>query len=153
MHFVFKNFEALAVTELYQIYELRSKVFVVEQDCAYQDPDDKDLLAFHLLMFEGTVFTGYCRILPPGLSYSEPAIGRVVVEKKFRGAGSGQKLMKHSIHKTMELFKNQDIVISAQSYLISFYTQLGFISEGSEYLEDNIPHVKMRYKKTDNCSV
>ena len=146
MHFTLKEFSALSTTELFEIYKLRSEVFVVEQNCAYQDVDDKDLSAFHLMLFEDDQLAGYTRILPPTVSYTEPSIGRVAVKKEFRTQGTGKILMKQSIKQSLELFNNQNIVISAQSYLLKFYTELGFTREGEEYLEDDIPHVKMKYK-------
>lgn len=145
MHFTFKEFSALSTTELFEIYKLRSEVFIVEQTCAYQDVDDKDLSAFHVMLFEKDQLIGYTRILPPGISYTEPSIGRVVLKKEFRTQGTGKLLMKQSIKQSLELFHNQIIVISAQSYLLTFYTGLGFSKEGEEYLEDDIPHVKMKY--------
>ena len=145
MHFSVKQFEQLSTKELFEIYKLRSKVFVVEQNCPYQDIDEKDTEAFHVLMLDNHLLLGYSRILPPGISYKEPSIGRVVVDKEFRGNQSGKSLMKYSLNKALELYKNQDVVISAQLYLIRFYSELGFIKEGAEYLEDDIPHVKMRY--------
>jgi len=147
MEFSIKDFNALTTKELFEIYKLRSEVFIVEQNCAYQDVDDKDLSALHVMLFSGPELAGYSRILPPGISYSEPSIGRVALRKKFRNKGSGKVLMKQSLNKTLELFKNQNIVISAQSYLIKFYNGLGFVQEGEEYLEDDIPHVQMRYKQ------
>lgn len=145
MDFSVKPFNDLTVKELFEIYKLRSEVFVVEQNCAYQDVDDKDLKAFHVMLWQGTQLSAYCRILPAGISYSQPSIGRVAVASTFRKQNLGKALMKYSIHKTLELFNNQEIVISAQTYLIPFYTHLGFKSEGERYPEDDIPHIKMRY--------
>lgn len=146
MEFKLKTFGALTVDELFRIYALRCNVFVVEQNCAYQDPDEIDRSAFHVMVFDDNkALLGYTRIVPPGIIYPEPAIGRVVVEKKTRGTGLGEMLMKFSINKTIELFQDQDILISAQAYLIGFYSRLGFITEGAGYDEDNIPHIKMRY--------
>jgi len=147
MYFVTKTFAELSARELYGIYFLRSEVFVVEQQCAYQDPDDKDLKALHVMVIDFEKLIGYSRILAPGISYKEASIGRLAVKKEFRGVGAGKKLMNYCIHKTLQLYKNQDIVISAQSYLFKFYTELGFVKEGSKYDEDKIPHVKMRYKQ------
>jgi ElaA protein len=147
MQLIIKNFEALSTTELHDIYTLRSRVFVVEQQCAYQDPDDKDPVAKHIMMLEGNLLIGYARLVPPETSYTEPSIGRVVVDKTYRDKGYGQTLMKYSINKTLEMYKDQDIVISAQAYLIEFYNHLGFFVEGESYLEDDIPHIKMRYHK------
>jgi ElaA protein len=146
MDVVIKEFNRLSAKELFDIYKLRSEVFVVEQNCAYQDPDEKDLQAIHVTLFEKHTLAGYSRIIPPGVSYKEPSIGRVVVAKEFRTNGYGKILMKQSINKALDLFKDQGIVISAQTYLTKFYTELGFQSEGNGYLEDNIPHIKMRYK-------
>jgi ElaA protein len=145
MQFFSKPFLRLSVTELYEAYALRGAVFVVEQNCPYQDPDDKDLKAVHVFMRQDEILAGYARILPPGVSYQEPSIGRVVVNKARRGQGAGQELMRYCLQQTQELFKGQDIVISAQLYLLRFYSDLGFVAEGETYPEDNIPHIKMRY--------
>lgn len=145
MQFIYKPFKELSLHQLFEIYKLRCEVFVVEQNCAYQDVDDKDFKAHHLLMFQNEQLVGYCRILPPNVSYKEPAIGRVVVSKDFRGKQFGKLLMKQAVDETKKLFQNQDIVISAQLYLLKFYTELGFAKEGEEYLEDNIPHIQMRF--------
>src|SRR5687767_1123736 len=109
MNFILKEFPELFADELYQVYKLRSMVFIVEQNCAYQDVDEKDLSAFHVLMMNDTQLVGYARILPPGLSYKEPSIGRVVIEKDSRGKGNGEMLMKYCIKKAFELFQDQDI--------------------------------------------
>lgn len=146
MNFILKDFTALSVKELFEIYKLRSEIFVVEQNCVYQDIDNKDLLSFHLMLIGKEELIGYCRILPPGTSYKECSIGRVAIKREFRSKGSGKFLMNQCIHKTLELFNNQDIIISAQSYLLKFYSDLGFRAEGEHYLEDEIPHIKMRYK-------
>lgn len=144
-----KTFEELNVHELFEIYQLRAKVFIVEQNCAYQDVDDKDKLARHVLIKDENHLIAYARILPPGLSYSEPAIGRVVVDPNYRKKNFGKDLMKYCISKVMQLYNNQDIVISAQMYLLKFYSELGFETEGLEYLEDNIPHIQMRYLRSE----
>jgi ElaA protein len=146
MNFLLKHFNELTVAQVFEMYQLRSKVFVVEQRCAYLDPDDKDPGAKHLLVYDGKILAAYARIIAPGLSYKEPSIGRVVVEENYRRKGTGRELMKFCIHKTRELFNNQDIVISAQTYLLQFYNNLGFTAEGTAYLEDEIPHIKMRNK-------
>jgi len=145
MNFIVKTFDKLSIQQFFEIYKLRNAVFVVEQNCAYQDVDEKDPKAYHILMMMGETLAGYCRILPAGVSYPQPSIGRVVIDKEFRGKDLGKELMKFSISKTLDLFKNQDIVISAQTYLLKFYSDLGFKAEGAEYLEDDIPHIKMRY--------
>ena len=146
MEIVVKQFFELSAKELFEAYKLRSEVFVVEQNCAYQDVDEKDLEAYHVYVWENTFLIGYARILPIHSQSTELKIGRVVVSKQARKKQYGKVLMNYCINKCLELFKNQDIVISAQSYLITFYNQLGFNSEGNEYLEDGIPHTKMRLK-------
>jgi ElaA protein len=143
--FITKPFNDLGIFELYRIYKLRSEVFVVEQKCAYQDVDEKDLLCYHIMVFEGEELVGYCRSIPPGVSYTQAAIGRVTVTQALRNKGLGKELMEYSIKKTLELFGVKEIVISAQCYLNLFYSDLGFVAEGKEYLEDDIPHIKMRY--------
>jgi predicted GNAT family N-acyltransferase len=142
--FLTKSFSQLSTIELFKIYKLRSEVFIVEQNCAYQDVDEKDLKAFHILMIEEEELVGYCRAIPPGISYDEASIGRVTVVKTHRHHGIGKQLMEYSVQKTLDLFAAKEIVISAQSYLKKFYTDLGFEAEGQDYLEDDIPHIKMR---------
>ena len=142
------EFSELTVNQLYEIYKLRNEVFIVEQNCAYQDVDHKDLKSRHLLLTIENILVAYARIIPPGISNKEPAIGRVVVKKEFRGNNYAKILMKSCLDYTIQLFKNQDIILSAQTYLIKFYSDLGFKIEGNEYLEDDIPHIKMRFKTT-----
>ena len=148
MIFTEKTFRELTTQDLFEIYRLRAKVFVVEQNCVYQDVDEKDLKATHLMMSDGTELVGYARLLPPGVSYNEASVGRVVVEKKFRANGSGRMLMNYCIKKTAELFRCDEIVISAQTYLQRFYESMGFKTEGDQYPEDDIPHIRMRWKKS-----
>ncbi|MBA3682167.1 MAG: GNAT family N-acetyltransferase [Bacteroidetes bacterium] len=146
MEFILKDFKDLSNIQLFEIYNLRSEVFIVEQNCAYQDVDNTDKVAKHLLIMEAETLAAYARIIPPGVSYKEASIGRVVVKKTFRGKDLGKILMKECIREMTVLYPKQEIVISAQSYLLKFYTELGFKAEGEEYLEDNIPHTKMRLK-------
>ena len=107
--------------------------------------------SYHLLGYDpekngagGSKLVAYARILPKGLSYKEASIGRVVVDKDFRGKNAGKELMKRAIDEAMQLFGTNEIVISAQCYLEKFYSDLGFKIEGESYLEDDIPHIKMR---------
>jgi len=146
MQISLKEFSELTVNQLFEIYKLRNEVFIVEQNCVYQDIDDKDLKSKHLLITIENILVAYARIIPPGISYKEPGIGRVVVKKEFRGNNYAKILMKACLSDMIELFKNQDIILSAQTYLIKFYSGLGFKIEGNEYLEDDIPHIKMRFK-------
>jgi ElaA protein len=147
MRFILKSFKDLTSEELYDALKLRSTVFVIEQNCIYQDMDDKDKKALHLLGYNGDQMVAYSRLLGPGLSYKEASIGRVVVDKEQRGKSSGRDLMQKAIEETFSVFKTNEIVISAQQYLEKFYTELGFIKEGEMYLEDDIPHIKMRLKR------
>jgi ElaA protein len=144
MRFVLKSYKELSVEELYEVLKLRCAVFVIEQNCNYQDMDDKDQDSYHLLGYDGDKLVAYARILPKGLSYKEASIGRVIVDKNFRGKNNGKELMKKAVEETMQLFATNEIVISAQCYLEKFYGDLGFKIEGESYLEDDIPHIKMR---------
>lgn len=146
MKFVLKAYKELSVDELYDALKLRCAIFVIEQNCNYQDMDDKDQDSYHLLGYQGKQLVAYARLLPKGLSYKEASIGRVVVDQNFRKKGSGVELMKKAIEKTKRIFNTNEIVISAQCYLERFYGNLGFKIEGESYLEDDIPHIKMRLK-------
>lgn len=142
-----KSFNELSNFELYELLKLRSLVFVVEQNCVYQDIDDKDQKSFHLLGYHQNQLIACLRIIPPRLSYPEASIGRVVTHPDFRRKGLGIELMKIGIERTLSQFNTNTIKISAQCYLLKFYTDLGFNAIGKEYLEDNIPHIEMIYNK------
>lgn len=147
MNWIFKKFTDLTLNELYEILRLRNEVFVVEQNCPYQDLDHKDQHSWHLAGWHDDQLAAYTRIIPPGISYTEASIGRVVTSPHHRRSGVGRILMQLSIQHTFEQFHVDSIRIGAQVYLKKFYTSLGFISTGKEYLEDNIPHVEMLLKK------
>ncbi len=134
----------MTALEWHRVLALRAEVFVVEQNCPYQDPDGKDLQSYHLLMESGEALVAYARLVPPGVSYPEASIGRVVTSSLVRGRGWGKELMEVAIAQTKKQFGVDEICISAQSYLLKFYNELGFVAEGEEYLEDDIPHWKMR---------
>jgi len=138
------SFDALTLPTAYSILALRAEVFVVEQDCPYQDLDGKDADCLHLWYQEGEDILAYARLLPPGLSYPEAGIGRVVTSPAHRRTGLGKVLMAESIARTRAAWPNQDIVIMAQSYLVAFYGGFGFVVEREEFLEDGIPHRWMR---------
>ena len=140
---VYKTFTDLHPEELYAILQLRNAVFVVEQDCPYQDADDKDQLSYHLCGWNGKNLAAYARVIPPGISYAQASIGRVVTSPSFRKHGAGKALMEQAIDKTLNSFNVNEIKIGAQLYLNKFYTNLGFIQSGPEYLEDGIPHIEM----------
>lgn len=140
-----KAFNELNTTELYQLLQLRSMVFVVEQNCPYLDMDDKDYKSFHVLGYDNGKLVACTRLVPVGISYEiEPSIGRVVTHPSVRSLGYGKLLMEYSINETKKRFNSSVIVIGAQLYLDKFYQNLGFIPEGEMYLEDNIPHMTMR---------
>jgi ElaA protein len=138
-----KKFHDLTVDELYTLLRLRSEVFVVEQNCVFLDMDDKDQKCHHLLGWIGDDLAASARIVPAGISYTEPSIGRVVSSPKYRGKGSGRELMEEAIRLTIQLHGNQPIRIGAQLYLKNFYSSLGFIADGEIYLEDGIEHIEM----------
>jgi len=144
MNWICKSFDELTPHELYAILQLRSIVFVVEQNCLYPDMDGKDQHSFHLMGWENEKLCAYTRLVPKGVSYKDhQSIGRVVTAPHSRGKGAGRELMLHSIVKTIELFGNNPIKIGAQLYLKKFYESLGFIQTSDTYLEDGIEHIEM----------
>jgi len=146
MTWLIKKFDDLTPKELYAILQLRNEVFIVEQNCPYQDLDNKDLRAWHLMGVEKDKLIAYSRLLAPGISYSESSIGRIVSSPSARKSGIGKKLMQESIDQIRKLFHTDTIRIGAQLYLKSFYEFFGFIQDGAIYLEDNIPHIIMLRK-------
>ena len=146
MKIYIKKFKELTVDETYKILKLRSEVFVVEQNCIYQDLDGKDELAIHLFYKKKNEIIAYTRIFKKGDYYKEnPSIGRVVVSKKERGKEIGKSIMKESILYIKNNYNNKSIELSAQKYLDKFYKELKFYSQGEDYLEDGIPHQRMFY--------
>lgn len=143
MEFIVKTFQELTTTELYKLLQLRSEVFVVEQDCVYQDIDDKDQKALHVLGFKNDKIIAYTRIFKPGDYFKNASIGRVIVKENQRKYGYGYDVMKVSIQTIQEYYNQTKITISAQVYLKRFYQSLGFYKVGEEYLEDGIPHIRM----------
>ena len=145
-----KKFTELEVSELYEIMKLRSEVFVVEQNCVYLDADGKDEESYHFYAIENNSIIAYTRLLPPGLSFTEASIGRVLTTPSQRRRGLGIELMEKSILKTQELFDTKTIKIGAQLYLKSFYEGLGFVQCSDEYDEDEIAHIEMLSEKIIN---
>lgn len=143
-----KTFEALSKDELYELLSLRTDVFIVEQECPYQDIDFKDQKAIHVLGKINGEIVAYARLFMPGDYLEEASIGRVIVKNKFRHLQYGQILMKQAID-TLKILDIKIINISAQVYLLKFYQNLGFESISEHYLEDDIPHVMMRLKPSD----
>lgn len=141
---IVKSYDELTKDELYALFQLRIEVFVIEQECPYQDADGKDQRSIHVWTEnEQGEPTAYLRIVEPGVSYTEPAIGRVVTKETARKSGLGRKLMLEGIRVVNEVYPEQTIRISAQEYLFQFYTSLGFEQVGEGYLEDDIPHIEM----------
>ncbi|PWG05900.1 GNAT family N-acetyltransferase [Polaribacter aquimarinus] len=143
MNFITKSFSELTTSELYQILQLRSEVFVVEQDCVYQDLDFKDQKALHVFGFKNDKIIAYTRLFKPGDYFDNSSIGRVVVAASERKYGYGFHLMEASIKAIEDHFNSSKITISAQVYLTKFYNSLRFNKVGEEYLEDGIPHIRM----------
>jgi len=139
-----KRFEALSLEELYSLLQLRSEVFVVEQNCVYQDIDNKDQKALHVLGYHNAELVAHARLFKAGDYFEQASIGRVVVSPKYRNKAFGHDLMKIAIQEVEQHFKTNAITISAQLYLKAFYESHGFVSHGEPYLEDDIPHIQMR---------
>ena len=137
-----KKFKELTNTELYKILQLRSKIFVVEQNCVYNDLDNLDFEANHIICFLKKNIIGYSRIIDKKANI---VIGRIIVEKKYRKKGIGEKLVKKSIRTAKRKIGKKSIIISAQKQWDSFYKKLNFKCTGKEYLEDGIPHQEMYY--------
>lgn len=149
MSLIFKNktFQELSLEELYQLLRLRSEVFVVEQNCVYQDIDDKDQKAVHLLGYSEGVLVAYSRLFQPGDYFNQASIGRVIIKESYRNKKWGVLLMEESIRLMEEDLQQNEITLSAQLHLKKFYESLGFKCVGESYLEDGIPHIEM-YRKS-----
>jgi ElaA protein len=141
--YVTKHFNDLTPQELYSIHRLRNEVFVVEQQCIYQDADNKDPHSYHVMLYDAKGLAAYSRIVPAGISFKELSIGRVVTAPHARGTGAGKKIMQEAIKQCYRLFGNVPIRIGAQLYAKEFYNKLGFIQSGDVYDEDGIPHIEM----------
>lgn len=138
-----KPFEELTTIELYELLRLRSEVFVVEQNCVFQDMDDKDQKCYHVMIYSEDQLVAYSRLVPAGLSYDEMAIGRVITSPKARGKGLGKMVIQLAIDYCQQLFGPGAIRIGAQTYALDFYSALGFVAQGNVYDEDGIEHVEM----------
>jgi len=138
------RFEELSPREIHDVFQARAAVFVVEQSCAFQDLDGVDPQCWHLLgSLAGKGLVAYCRIVPPGVKYAEPSIGRVVTTNSIRGTGQGRELMREALARAEKLWPGHAIRIGAQQRLARFYEDFGFTTASQPYDEDGIPHVEM----------
>lgn len=144
MDLIIKHFDELSARELFEIYRLRVSVFVVEQRCPYQEVDDADKSAYHLMLRGADGIQAYARVLPPGVSFDDAAIGRVIAVK--RRCGLGSRIVSAAIDTARERFSADSISLEAQVYAKSLYEKLGFVQTSEPFLEDGIPHVKMTLK-------
>jgi ElaA protein len=140
---VLKKFDDLSLHELYAILQLRNEVFAIEQNCVYPDLDNKDQSAFHLMGWNNEKLIAYSRIIPPGIVYPEPSIGRVATSPSARDEGIGKQLMVRSIEHIYNIYGKTPVRIGAQLYLIKFYSNFGFLPTSDVYLEDGIEHIEM----------
>lgn len=141
LNVIAKAFNELTTEELYNVLYLRNQVFIVEQNCAYLDIDNKDQNCHHVLIYDDTILVGYSRIVPAGLSYQQVAFGRVLINPDYRGKGLGKAIIEESINFCYAIFGNVDIKIGAQLYLLTLYQSFGFVSDGEQYDEDGILHI------------
>lgn len=146
MNWIVKRFDELTPHDLYKILKERINIFVVEQNCPYEECDDKDLKSLHLYSEDNGHITAYCRLLYPGVSYNEAAIGRVLISAEYRKKGLATKMLKKAIQVIEERMEQKCIKLSAQVYAKNLYKELGFKECSEIYSEDGIPHVEMVYK-------
>lgn len=149
MELTVKHFRELTAEELYDIYRLRAAVFVVEQNCVYQDVDDADKTAYHLWLSDEDGIQAYLRVLQNGARFEDVSIGRVIAVKRRRGLGS--RILAAGIQTAKEKFQAKRIVIEAQIYARKLYENAGFVQTSGEFLEDGIPHIQMTLE-LETCS-
>ncbi|TVR19252.1 MAG: GNAT family N-acetyltransferase [Balneolaceae bacterium] len=138
-----KEFNSLTASEVYKILKLRQDIFIIEQDCIYDDIDNLDQHSEHLMLSDGETLIAYLRIVPPGKKFENYSIGRVIVKKRYRGKNLGRQIMKKSLSILKD--RNAEIVkIEAQEYLLDFYRSLGFNAISDSYAVDGIPHIEMK---------
>ena len=144
MRWQWTRFDELRLGDLYDALALRCRVFAVEQQCAYLDPDGADRQAWHLLgRDEAGALQAYLRVVDPGVKYAEPSLGRVITAAQTRGTGLGRELVAQGVLRCTAAWPGQAIRIGAQSRLEAFYGAFGFVREGADYIEDGIPHCEM----------
>lgn len=142
-----KKFNELTLEELYEILKLRSEVFVVEQNCIYNDIDGKDLTSSHIMIKENGKIKAYLRALQPGVSYEAASLGRVLVSPDARGKGYAKAIVTKGVEYILNNFNTTKITIGAQEYLKNFYSEIGFKPISEVYDEDGIPHLDMTFEK------
>lgn len=142
-----KRFKELTLEELYEILRLRSEVFVVEQECIYNDIDGKDIDSLHVMIKDNGRIEAYLRVIKPGISYDESSLGRVLVAKDARGKGLARRIVREGIDCITKGWNERKITIGAQEYLEEFYGSFGFKAVSDVYIEDGIPHLDMRYEE------
>jgi len=144
LNWEFKYYNELSLDEFHDLIALRIKVFVIEQNCPYQDLDGLDKQCYHMLARDSNqMIVGTARIIPPGVEYPAAGIGRIVIDESIRGGQYGHELMRQAMQFIFTKFGMLEMKLSAQKHLEKFYNQHGFLSTGKEYLEDGIPHVEM----------
>lgn len=141
MDLIIKAFHELTNEELFEIYKLRVSVFVVEQNCAYQEVDDADKAAYHVYLRDEDGIAGYLRVLPEGTTFEDVSIGRVIAVKRRRGIGG--RILSQGIRVAKERFGAERITIEAQVYARELYEKAGFVQSSEAFLEDGIPHIRM----------
>ncbi len=139
----FAHFDQLSPREVHDLYRLRIEVFVLEQECPFQDVDGADPECWHLLGRQAGELVAYCRLVPPGLKFAEASIGRVITAAAVRRTGAGKVLMQEALGQARQLWPGQPIRIGAQAHLRRFYGGFGFAAASGEYIEDGIPHIEM----------
>ncbi|UUV17495.1 GNAT family N-acetyltransferase [Fusobacteria bacterium ZRK30] len=147
MNLKIKKFDELTGREVYEILRVRSEVFVVEQNCVYNDEDGKDIESIHIMIEEDDKIIAYLRIIKPGISYNDASIGRVLVTSEARNRGLARKIVCAGIDYIINNWNEDKITIGAQNYLKNFYESLGFKAVSEVYSEDGIPHLDMTYSK------
>lgn len=142
-HVYHKTFAMLTPYELYAIMRLRNEVFVVEQNCVFQDADNKDQYCHHLMLWNNDNLIAYARLVPKGVAYEQMSIGRIISSPAYRGTGAGKLLVSKAIEICGKLFGEGQIRIGAQLYLKKFYEGFGFVQTSDVYDEDGIDHIEM----------
>ncbi len=149
MKFIFKHFNDLSTEELYDILQIRAEIFVVEQNCVYNDIDGLDKDAVHQFLKKYGKIVAYSRLLKAGSRFPDCSIGRVIVKESERGSGFGKRMMEEAKDFILKEWGATKIKISAQKYLQKFYEDLEFEVVTREYLEDGIPHFGMLFKTNE----